>query len=124
MYPFSVFFIKELLLEEGSSPFGDRFLKLDTQAAVKVQVALARMEQGNLSKPARVQSELAYARALLQQATSLLLQGEPHTAKLLLRDLVNASIGFEQLASDMDQPAKSLHRMLSAAGNPTLSHVA
>ena len=47
---------------------------------------------------ARVQSEPAYARALLQQATSLLLQGEPHTAKLLLRDLVNASIGFEQLA--------------------------
>jgi len=119
-----VFFIKELLLEEGSSTFGDRFLKLDTQAAVKVQVALARMEQGNLSKPARVQSEPAYARALLQQATSLLLQGEPQTAKLLLRDLVNASIGFEQLARDMDKPAKSLHRMLSAAGNPTLSHVA
>ncbi len=72
---------------------------------------------------ARVQSEPAYARALLQQATSLLLQGEPHTAKLLLRDLVNASIGFEQLARDMDKPPKSLHRMLSAAGNPTLSHV-
>ena len=72
---------------------------------------------------ARVQSEPAYARALLQQAVSLLLQGEPHTAKLLLRDLVNASIGFEQLARDMDKPAKSLHRMLSAAGNPTLSHV-
>ena len=72
---------------------------------------------------ARVQSEPAYARALVQQATSLLLQGEPHTAKLLLRDLVNASIGFEQLARDMDKPPKSLHRMLSAAGNPTLSHV-
>ena len=72
---------------------------------------------------ARVQSEPAYARALLQQATSLLLQGEPHTAKLLLRDLVNASIGFEQLARDIDKPPKSLHRMLSAAGNPTLSHV-
>ena len=72
---------------------------------------------------ARVQSEPAYARALLQQATSLLLQGEPHTAKLLVRDLVNASIGFEQLARDMDKPSKSLHRMLSATGNPTLSHV-
>ena len=49
MLPYSVFFIKELLLEDGASPFGDWFLKLDTQAAVKVQVALARMEQGNLS---------------------------------------------------------------------------
>ena len=72
---------------------------------------------------ARVQSEPAYARALLQQATCLLLQGEPHTAKLLLRDLVNASIGFEQLARNINKPPKSLHRMLSAAGNPTLSHV-
>ena len=49
MLPFSVFFIKELLLEDGSSPFGDWFLNLDTQAAVKVQVAIARMERGNLS---------------------------------------------------------------------------
>ena len=49
MLPFSVYFIKELLLDDGSSPFGDWFLKLDSQAAVKVQVALARMEQGNLS---------------------------------------------------------------------------
>ena len=47
--PYSMFFIKELLLEDGASPFGDWFLKLDTQAAVKVQVALARIEQGNLS---------------------------------------------------------------------------
>ena len=72
---------------------------------------------------ARVQSEPAYARALLQQATSLLLQGEPHTSKLLLRDLVNASIGFEQLARDMDKPSKSLHRMLSASGNPSMSNI-
>lgn len=49
MLPFSVSFIKELLLDDGSSPFGDWFLNLDTKAAVKVQVALARMEQGNLS---------------------------------------------------------------------------
>jgi putative component of toxin-antitoxin plasmid stabilization module len=44
-----MFFIKELLLEDGLSPFGDWFLNLDTQAAVKVQVAIARMERGNLS---------------------------------------------------------------------------
>ena len=49
MLPSSVFFIKELLLEDGTSPFGEWFLKLDTQSALKVQVALARIEQGNLS---------------------------------------------------------------------------
>jgi putative addiction module killer protein len=49
MLPLAVFHIKELMLDDGSSPFSDWFLRLDTQAAVKVQVALARMEQGNLS---------------------------------------------------------------------------
>jgi DNA-binding phage protein len=72
---------------------------------------------------ARIQSEPAYAHALLQEACRLVMQGEPHTAKLLLRDLVNASIGFEQLARNMGKSPKSLHRMLSAAGNPTLGHL-
>ena len=53
---------------------------------------MALMRDFRQTITARVQSEPAYARALLQQATSLLLQGEPHTAKLLLRDLVNASL--------------------------------
>ena len=48
---------------------------------------------------------------------------DPSFKQLLLRDLVNASIGFEQLARDIDKPSKSLHRMLSATCNPTLSHV-
>jgi hypothetical protein len=39
----------------------------------------------------RIQNEPAYAHALLQEATTLLLQGEPQTAKLLLRDLINAT---------------------------------
>jgi hypothetical protein len=39
--------------------------------------------------------------------------GEPETAKRILRDLVNATIGFETLAIEIDKPAKSLHRMLS-----------
>ena len=41
-------------------------------------------------------------------------------AWLVLRDLVNATIGFEGLAVVMGKPSKSLHRMLSAKGNPTM----
>ncbi len=40
------------------------------------------------------------------------------TAKVLLRDYVNATVGFETLAEDMDKDPKSLMRMLSANGNP------
>lgn len=43
------YLIKELLLDDQQSPFGDWFAALDRLAAAKVQVAVARMEQGNLS---------------------------------------------------------------------------
>lgn len=41
--------LKELLLDDGLSPFGDWFSSLDGFAAAKVRVALARLEQGNFS---------------------------------------------------------------------------
>jgi DNA-binding phage protein len=66
----------------------------------------------------------AFARALLDEAATLFLNGEPHTARLLLRDLVNATIGFEALAAETARPAKSLHRMLSKSGNPTMDNLA
>lgn len=73
---------------------------------------------------ARVQSDPAFAQALLDEAATLFLNGEPDTAKLILRDLVNATIGFEQLAQTVHKPSKSVHRMLSVAGNPTMSNLA
>lgn len=41
--------IKELLLADGDSPFGEWFGSLEAVAAAKVRVAVSRMEQGNLS---------------------------------------------------------------------------
>ena len=43
------FQVAELLLHDGSSPFADWFESLDPIAAAKVTIAIARMEQGNLS---------------------------------------------------------------------------
>ncbi len=70
----------------------------------------------------RVKSDPAFAQALLDEALTLLLNGDPDTAKLILRDLVNATIGFESLAANLHKPSKSLHRMLSTSGNPTLEN--
>ena len=70
----------------------------------------------------RVKSDPAFAQALLDEALTLLLNGDPDTAKLILRDLVNATIGFESLAANLHKPSKSLHRMLSKSGNPTLEN--
>lgn len=66
----------------------------------------------------RIKREPEFATALLDEAISLLLNGEIETARLILRDLVNATVGFEALALETAKPSKSLHRMLSAKGNP------
>ena len=47
----------------------------------------------------RVQGDAAFAHALLDEAATLFLNGEPETARLILRDLVNATMGFETLAT-------------------------
>jgi DNA-binding phage protein len=71
----------------------------------------------------RVSREPAFTAALLDEAITLFLNGEPEVARLVLRDLVNATVGFEQLALELDKPSKSLHRMLSARGNPTMDNL-
>ena len=59
----------------------------------------------------RVNRDPAFAQALLDEAATLFLNGDPEPARLILRDLVNATIGFEQLATMTDTPSKSLHRI-------------
>ena len=72
----------------------------------------------------RVRHDPAFAMALLDEAATLFLNGEPQMARLILRDLVNATLGFEGLAAAIDKPAKSLHRMLSQKGNPSMDNLA
>jgi DNA-binding phage protein len=72
----------------------------------------------------RVERDPAFAKALLDEAATLFLSGEPDTARLVLRDLVNATVGFESLAELTHKPSKSLHRMLSPRGNPSMDNLA
>jgi DNA-binding phage protein len=72
----------------------------------------------------RVERDPSFARALLDEALGLFLNGEPDMARLILRDLVNATVGFEELARETSKPSKSLHRMLSAEGNPSMDNLA
>ena len=71
----------------------------------------------------RVVNDPVFTAALLDEAITLFLNGEPDVARLVLRDLVNATLGFEALAIEIERPSKSLHRMLSARGNPTMDNL-
>lgn len=43
----------------------------------------------------RIEREAAFAETLLDEAANLFLSNEPETARAILRDLVNATLGFE-----------------------------
>jgi DNA-binding phage protein len=86
-----------------------------------VDMALTRDFKETVMK--RVEHDPDFARALLREAIDLILDGDSVTAKLLLRDLINATVGFERLAEEVHKPSKSLHRMLSASGNPTMENL-
>ena len=66
----------------------------------------------------RAHRDAAFRKALLTEAVNAYLSGDETTGKTVLRDVINATIGFEQLATDLQKPSKSLHRMLGPNGNP------
>ncbi len=72
----------------------------------------------------RVTRDPDFAKALLDEAATLFLSSEPDAARVILRDLVNATVGFEHLAELTQKPSKSLHRMLSPNGNPSMDNLA
>lgn len=183
---------KELLLDNGSSPFAKWFNSLESVTASKVRIAISRMEQGNLSnvkyfhgigeyrlhKPTklriyfakddqsniilliggggesrqqndineaialfedykrrnaalkkgkwdmvpltrdfretvaeRIKSDPVFAQALFDEAITLFVNGEADTAKSILCELAEATIGFEVIGEEIQRP------------NPTMSSI-
>ena len=72
---------------------------------------------------ARVQRDPKFRKALLREAIDSMIAGDVDSGKAVLRDYINATIGFPQLAAAVDIPSKSLMRMLAPAGNPTARNV-
>jgi DNA-binding phage protein len=71
----------------------------------------------------RVEADPEFRQALLQEAVQTMLDGDVATAKSVLRDYINATIGFERLAQATGTPAKSLMRMFGRQGNPTAENL-
>ena len=53
-----------------------------------------------------------------QMAQDAIVKGEVETGKTVLRDCINATVGFEKLGEAINTPPKSLMRMFSPTGNP------
>jgi DNA-binding phage protein len=72
---------------------------------------------------ARAQHSASFRRALLTEATQALIDGELDVGKAMLRDYINATVGFQELAELTESSPKSLMRMLSPKGNPTAQNL-
>jgi DNA-binding phage protein len=67
---------------------------------------------------ARVERDPKFRKELLREGVEAMLAGDVATAKTILRDYINATMGFTDLAEATRIPSKSLMRMLGPAGNP------
>ena len=67
---------------------------------------------------ARIERDPAFRDELLREGVECLLSGDLETGKAILRDYINATIGFERLSHLAHKPSKSLMRMLGPNGNP------
>ena len=66
---------------------------------------------------ARAQTDAAFRSALLEEALDAFVNNDLDTGKLLLRDYVNATVGFEALGAQLHKNPKSLCGCLSVDGN-------
>ena len=67
---------------------------------------------------ARVRRDAAFRKALLREGVECLLAGDVETGKTVLRDYINATVGFEELGAITHRSPKSLMRMFGPKGNP------
>jgi hypothetical protein len=65
-----------------------------------------------------VKRDKKFAEALLCEGVDAMLSGDVETGKIILRDYIKATIGFEKLGAATGAPPKSLIRMFGPRGNP------
>jgi DNA-binding phage protein len=68
---------------------------------------------------ARAQRDEDFRQGLLLEAVDLMLSGDVETGKKIIRNYINATVGFQKLAKRTHRPEKSLMRMFSPKGNPS-----
>ena len=83
-----------------------------------VPYAMALTRSFKKTVQARVKRDSAFRKALLREAIESFLSGEVETGKTVLRDFINATVGFTKLGQALHHSPKSLMRMLGPTWNP------
>ncbi len=67
---------------------------------------------------ARIENDPVFREELLKEGIECLLSDDVDTGKAVLRDYINATIGFQALGGLTEKSPKSLMRMFGPKGNP------
>ena len=67
---------------------------------------------------ARIKRDPTFREELFKEGMECLLAGDVDTGKAVLRDYINATVGFQELGGLTAKSPKSLMRMFSPNGNP------
>ena len=67
---------------------------------------------------ARIKRDPAFREELFKEGIECLLSGDVGTGKAVLRDYINATVGFQELGGLTAKSPKSLMRMFGPNGNP------
>lgn len=66
----------------------------------------------------RAERDPEFREELLKEGVECLLAGDLDAGKIVFRDYINATVGFEELGTLTGKPPKSLMRMFGPSGNP------
>lgn len=72
----------------------------------------------------RAQRDAEFRAGLLSESIECFASGEVDVGKALLRDYINATVGFERLGEAVSMDPKNLMRMFGPRGNPRLNNLA
>jgi hypothetical protein len=86
-----------------------------------VAVALSRSFRETVADRAR--RDPAFRAALLAEAIQTMVEGDYAAARVMLRDCINATVGFDALSDETRLPVKSLMRMVGPRGNPRAANL-
>ena len=96
--------------------------RLQSQEEEEIAVALSRSFRETVAERAHRDPE--FRAALYQEAMDAFIEGDMDGFRALLRDFINATIGFEKLSAETHLPTKSLMRMVGRNGNPSINNLA
>ncbi len=71
----------------------------------------------------RTQNDPEFRKEMLCHGIELMVSGDVVTGKHLLRDYINATVGFAKLAEALELSPKGIQRMLGPSGNPQANNL-